>query len=265
MGRYDGNTNQMVSKVVEVFDESAGVQRAGGSVAQISQVFKFGFQPSIGTTELPVWDVTAVYDYLTTAKTMTISSDAAAGTDDAAGTGARTVKITGQGDNGVEVSETLTMNSSVAVSTTRPYRRVYRMQVMTAGASATNTGNIYLGASTVTGGIPAEKYAMITTGEGQTLMALYTVPAGKTAFMVNFNLTQTGGGTGLATIRLLARPSGGAWNVKNKFTVNNNTVNTNLIDSPPPFAAGTDIEVRAKADTGTLPVSATFGLILKDV
>jgi hypothetical protein len=262
MGRYDGHQQGLQAKLLEQADIDSNIRRAAGEVVGISQVFKFGHNGAVGTTEIEVWDVTTAYSYLASAKTLTISSDSAA--DTAAGSGARTVQITGQGDDGVEIRETLTMNSSIAVSTVNQYRRVYRAQVMTAGASAVNTGRIYIGASTVTNGVPIEKYAAISPEEGQTLMCVYTVPTGKTALLTSLFVAQVGV-AGNCTVRLKARPLGGAWNVKDKFVINNNAVQINHDSVPVAFAGGTDISITAEAAASTVPITGTFGIILKDV
>lgn len=69
--------------------------------------------------------------------------------DTAAGTGARTVFISGLDSNYDVISETVTLNGTSAVQTVRSYLRVNSFLIMSAGSGKTNAGSITL---RVTGG-----------------------------------------------------------------------------------------------------------------
>ena len=83
------------------------------------------------------------------------------------------------------------------------------MEVLTAGSGGANAGKVYAGTGTITSGVPANKYAVIAIGENQTLMALWTVPAGYTAYIHQLNVSQ-GATTAnkYTTIRLKVRNEG---------------------------------------------------------
>lgn len=144
-----------------------------GNVPGHSTVNKFGHN-SAGAAGLDMWDAGVAYNYYpTTAQACTIVSTSS--TDGNTLAGAWTVTVYGLDSNWAEISETVTMNGTTPVALTNNYIRLYRAVVMTAGSNETNTGVI-----TVTGG--GNIGIHIAIGEGQTQQAIYTVPAGKTAY-----------------------------------------------------------------------------------
>jgi len=76
------------------------------------------------------------------------------------------------------------MDGTTTVTTTQTFLRVFRMSVETAGTSGNNIGNISV---TYTGG--SDVAATITAGNGQTLMTLYTIPAGYTGYLLSMNIS----------------------------------------------------------------------------
>ena len=105
------------------------------------------------------------------------------------GTGARTVRVYGLDENWAEVNEDVILNGVGDVPTVNTYLRIYRMSILTAGSGGTNAGAI-----TATAQTDATVTASIAIGEGQSLMAIYTVPAGKTAYMTRMYATLSGSG-----------------------------------------------------------------------
>jgi hypothetical protein len=119
---------------------------------------------------------------------MTVSSSNA--NDTSAGTGARTIQISGLDGSYNEVSETITMNGQTAVTTSNSYIRMNRALVLTAGSGGANAGIIYVGTGTVTAGVPVNKYTTINgDGLNQSLQAFWTVPAGYTAYIYQTNIS----------------------------------------------------------------------------
>ena len=112
--------------------------------------------------------------------------------------------------------------------------------------------------------------ALILGSNNQTLMALYTVPAGKTAYMTHFDVFLAGASRSSDfDVKLVARNSGGVFQIKHHAAMIDGG-NTHLrIDYAPynKFPAKTDIEMRVQALTGGVTVaavSASFDLILLD-
>ncbi len=142
-------------------------------------VQKFGRTPDIdsGDTNEDIWDGTGAYaGWLSANTAMTISSSSANDTE--VGTGARTIKVFGLVENAdgdwVETSESKNLDGQTAVNLTNSYIRVYRAYLTGTGSGDVNAGTIYVGSGTVTSGVPANVYAQIQPGIGQTLMAIYS-------------------------------------------------------------------------------------------
>lgn len=218
---------------------------------------KFGFNPDVGTTEESIWDLGGIYDYLSSAQTLTISSDDA--NDTSAGTGARTVTIFGYDSNFAAIKESVTLNGQTPVSTSGEFIRVFRMVVNSAGSGGENAGKIYAGTGTVTAGVPANPYAAITEGRNQTLMCVWTVPGNKNAYMTSVFVSSQNSSNATVQIRLVARPENEVFQTKYEFIV---TQAGGPIwapfNIPNKFTSKTDIEIRAISSVGASDVSAAL-------
>src|SRR5210317_1698251 len=129
---------------------------ARGLVRGTTVIHKFGRNPSVGGIPETIWEQGGVYTYLTVASTVYVyGADAQ---DSAAGTGALTVTVQGLDANYNAIEETLTVDGAVS---TKSFLRVFRAFVASAGS-------VY--------------------GQGQTNLALYTIPAGKTGYLTNWNV-----------------------------------------------------------------------------
>ena len=235
------------------------LQVSQGLVANTKTVFKFGFNDAVGTSEETVWAGSTLYAYPPSASTMTVSSSSTL--DTAAGTGARTVTISGLDASYAEQSETITLDGRTAVTTVGTYIRVNRAFVVTAGSTATAQGNIYIGTGTVTTGVPANIYALIGLGDNQTLMALWTVPAGYTAYLESAYINAGGTtSTQFVIARFIQRPFGGVFRTASKVTLHDSIGNF-FNEIPPSFPEKTDLEVRALSSAGTNQVGSSFTLI----
>lgn len=150
---------------------------AAGLIPGSTGVNKFGENPDIsaGTTE-DVWDGGGTYSFPTTADITHIRQP--------------TNQATMQGETievqGLDASWVLTVQTVVldGTDTTTPVAlgtallRVFRMRVL---ADVVTTQDVEL--RNVGGGTT---YSLIQAGNNQTLMAIYTVPAGKTAYMTQY-------------------------------------------------------------------------------
>jgi hypothetical protein len=223
--------------------------------------FKFGFNPDVDDSLETVWAEGGLYSYIETATVLKVSSSSA--NDTSAGTGARTVTLFGLDANYAEISETVTLNGQAAVNTTKTYIRINRMVVNTAGSGGQNAGVIYAGDGTVTSGVPADKYATIAIGDNQTLMALWTVPADHTAYLLQKDVTAaTAQNNKYAEIHLVARPFGEVFQTKDKHVIDNGVLHQTY-SIPLKFEEKTDIEVRCIGDSAAadIAVSASLDII----
>lgn len=235
-----------------------------GSISGRSVVNKFGHTENVTTDLTDIWNDGGIYVFPSSATTMTLSSTDA--NDTIAGTGARTVEIQGLDTNYSQISETLEMDGLNGVTSDKSYLRVYRMKVMAAGTTGWNEGNIYLGTGAITDGIPAVIHAEITIdagagveGENQTLMAIYTVPAGKTGLIWNLDVA-----TSLdkpVEVWLKVRPFGEVFQTKIRTELIKNHDHTTK-KFPIKVTEKSDIRVSARTDTQTTDLSASFDIEL---
>lgn len=212
-------------------------------------VFKFGYNPAISTAEETVWDNGGIYSYPTSATQMKVSSSNDSDTS--------TVLIYGLDSSYNEISESITITGQTEVTTSNSFVRVYRAKV-TANAPS---GNIYIGTGTVTLGVPSTVYARIITGENQTLMAVWTVPAGYTGYIYQFTVSSgTTASNKYATGRLKVRPFGQVFQTKSIVTLNNTFINFEL-GMPIIVEEKSDIEIRSIISSGTDAISGTFTVV----
>jgi len=234
------------------------LQIARNQIAYHYPLFKFGFNPDVDNSLETVWAEGGLYSYLSAATVLKVSSSS---TDDAAaGTGARTVLLSGLDGDYNEISETVTLNGQTAVNTTKSFLRIFRMVVKSAGTGGQNAGVIYAGTGTVTTGVPANKYATIAIGDNQTLMALWTVPAGHTAYLNQTDVTvATTQNNKYCTTTLVARPLGEVFQAKDKFVIAEGG-HIQQYKHPLEFAEKTDIEVRAIGDSAGADIAISAGM-----
>lgn len=223
------------------------LQVSRGLINGHKRVFKFGYNGVIQNVEETIWDVGGLYAYPSSAVAMTATSSSGA-TDE-------NVEVTIQGvdTNYAELSETVTLDSSGTATTTGNFLRVYRAFVSGSTASA---GNITITNSSTT-------YAYLSAADQQTLMALWTVPAGYTAYLFQIDTTAfTVQNNKVATVRMVTRELNGVFRTQNKFDLFEGSYHQD-ITCPQPIPEKTDIEFRAIADSSNadLRVAATFDIV----
>lgn len=243
--------------IAQRLDEGVDIQRGAFGDFQ----YKFGYNGDVGTTEETVWDEGGKYVYPASAAVRLVTSNSP--TDSASASGARTVEIFGLDSEYSAVNETITLDGLSAVATQNSYLRLNRMIVRSAGGNGANAGLIYAGSGSVTSGVPTTKLARISTGENQTLMCTWTVPKDKRAYLGKVGVSSFGNTNAFLTVRLIARPEGEVFQVKDKFTVTR-ALNEFEHMTPVKFGPKTDLEVRATASSGTLDASAFMDMIVLD-
>jgi len=182
--------------------QSSNLAIAAGQVSGRSAVNKFGVNPDVDTTSDPedIWGgATALWVPPTTARTHQIASTSTADDGDPAGTGAHSITITGLDANFAVQSEEIELNGTTDVPTANTYTRIYRMFITAAGSGGTNAGTI-----TATADTDSTVTAQITIGVGQTGMAIFSVPDGKSFYLSMLATTVLGvGATTIADMRLI--------------------------------------------------------------
>jgi hypothetical protein len=153
------------------------LELACGNIAGVSQVNKFGASLAVtaDTTE-DIWDGGGTYAYPATALMVKVSQ-----TVDQSTMRGATIEVQGLDANWALVVQDVVLDASLTttpVVMTTPLIRVFRMKVM-ADVVIDSPIRCHNAAEDV-------DYAVISIGNNQTLMALYTVPAGKTAFITSY-------------------------------------------------------------------------------
>ena len=251
-----------VSSITRVgTSEPFELQLAREQISFHKTLYKFGFNPDIDDALETVWAQGGLYSYLSAATVLKVSSSDA--NDTSAGTGARTVTLYGLDANYDEISETVTLSGQTAVNSTLSYLRINRMIVRSAGTGGKNAGVIYAGTGTVTSGVPANKYATIAIGDNQTLMALWTVPRGYTAYLLQTDVTlATTQNNKYCTVSLVVRPYNEVFQVKDRFV---KAESSTTLDYSVPLKINekSDIEYRAIGDSAgaDIAISAGFEII----
>ena len=236
-----------------------GIQVSNGDIDGVGYIEKFGYQDTVPNGDIAtVWDGTGLYDYLTTATTVTVTSDNP--NDNPAGSGARQVEI-----QGLDQDYNLAIEAvNLGATSTTTFIRVFRVRVCVSGGSNPNEGVI-----SVTGGgktlAQIGKLANNADGHGQTNMCVYTVPAGKTAYLTQWTVS-SGKQNADTVAKFMSRdtlhPDDGAWNVKDITEIQASTFIKDY-KVPLKFTEKTDIEVRAFSNSGS-SCSSSFNLILID-
>lgn len=187
--------------IVAIPANSPELLAALGRLDGIATVRKFGRNDAVGTGSYEdIWTVGGDYNFLTAASAVQIAAGGNAA-DDAAGAGARSVTVVGLDENWAEATETITTaGASASSATTTTFIRVYRAYVANVGTyGGNNTGDITIettGSTTV---------CQIDADLGQTQMAIYTVPAGKTAYLPRLHVGIAQSANKEASIRVWRR------------------------------------------------------------
>jgi len=211
-------------------------------------VFKFGFNPDVDSAEETVWDVGGIYAYPSSAVAMTVTTDAGTPAND---NGVKVI-VFGLDEDYNEVNDEVTLAGAGTATTTQTFFRVFRAYV---SGSQAPTGNL-----NITNG--GTTYARITLNENQTLMAMWTVPAGYTGFLDHVNIaTGTTNANQYVTAQIVQRTQGGVFRVMMKQTLSSGGVADFLLRYPIEISEKTDLEVRAESSGSNNLISANFSIV----
>jgi len=246
-----------------IWGENFALNLARGKVRGTSYVEKFGRNPSVATSIETIWDRGGIYQYLTSAAAVYVySADA---NDGLTGTGARKVTIQGLDTNYNLVQEEVTVNGAASTQT---FLRVYRSFITEAGSDGYNRADLVIstaasGAGTVLAQIGGDGTGVNYIGFGQTMLSLYTVPAGKTAYLTQWTIGAADYNTSTsAFLRTRLPVNGFVMTTADTMSVSGGLHVKNYV-IPLKFNEKVDIEVQAFNGSGT-QISSTFNLILLD-
>jgi len=217
----------------------------------LSHVHKFGAVPAMSQNQTgTIWDVNDTnYPWSSFASAGTLSVPAVNASDNG-----KTIRIIGLNASYDEIQEDVTVSSAEATATSNSFIRVYRAFVT--NGSATNVANINVqkGGTTV---------LRISANKGQTLMAVYTVPAGYTAYLLKGVATCQSGAdaTGDMFVRYFGEAS---FRVGHSFEVSGSG-GEYMYDFGIPLRIPekSDIDVRATVRSNNARVTAAFDMLLE--
>lgn len=256
---------------------------AEGYVPSVTSINKFGRNTEIDSTvTADVWDggktvgalpagTSLIWVAPTAAAKHDITSTSTDDDGNPAGDGARTIKLFGLPDwDNSEISEIITMNGTGNVETVNDYVIIYRMQILTKGATNVNVGTI-----TATAKAPSATTitARIEVGKGQTQMAIFAIPSIQKFYIDRFyaNMNKAGGANGQVDVALLVNPEPDAelTNFLTKHTFGLEKVGTTAFlipfTTPKTIVGPAIIKVQVVSATNDMDVSAGFdGMIVNN-
>jgi hypothetical protein len=216
---------------------------AQGLVSGTSSINKFGYRESIPNSYQTIWDGTADYAYAAAGTVLAVADNTSSDNNG-------TVEVQGLDQNYAPITETLTIGGSAS---SNQFLRVFRARMITANTGSINVDEIRIKRATT-------DLAIILAAAGQTLMSLYTIPAGKTGYLIRLQGNVDANNDAL--FRLISRPLNESFNVKGQFGV---FASGFTVEYPIPlvFTEKTDLQVVAKSQNN-VGGGAIFDLILKD-
>ena len=256
-----GRRNKDLHEVVILADKDGNLQNAGGAASNIpiangdlvgyTAVHKFGaLDGTVGTGWSTIWTAAETsgqqlypWPVIGDASVVTVVSDSSSDTTN--------VTLEGLDTNYAFQSETLTLTGTVAVTGTKTFHRVNRAYM---SGTATNVGNIEVtnaGDDVITE-IKAER--------GQTLQAIYTIPADCTGFLSTVQMTSSKNQA--VEVGIFVRPFGGAFRVSGGVFLFQND-HTIEYASPIKITEKSDIDIRAIGSSNGV-ISASFDLLIVD-
>jgi len=235
-----------------------------GNVAGHSLVHKFGRNEGVPNGS---WEVVnllgSTWPILTAATTVRVKAGAA--TDAAGLTGAREITVQGIDSNLAEISEAVaTAGASASSATSASFWRVHRAWVSSAGNTAHNVAAV-----TIENSAGGTDLIQIAAEEGQTQFAAWSVPTGKTAYLLS--LTAQVDSNKTANIRLFNRAGLNDWSgaqASQRLKLFFDGVEGGLSFQPrspgSAIPALSDIWVEAFGDGAVSEVSVDFELLVVD-
>lgn len=222
---------------------------ARGLVKGTTFIHKFGAVPamSVNTTGT-LWDVNdTIYPWSAWDSAGTITVDRAN-----AGDANKQITVVGLDSNYNNIQETITLTNATGNSSTNSFKRVFRAFVVN-GTENVGLISIKKGATTV---------AAIIAGKGQTLMAVYTIPAGYTGYLCKGTATAQAGAdaTGDMFVRYFGQSN---FRVGHSFEVDGDG-GQYMYDFtiPIPIPAKSDIDIRVTTRSNNGRYTAAFDIIL---
>jgi|TARA_B110000881_G_scaffold163756_1_gene146841 hypothetical protein len=225
---------------------------SGGYISDHTFNHKFGAVPSMasGTTG-SVWDIDdTVYPWAALDTPAVVNVERTNADDNG-----ETVTVEGLDGDYLEVSEDIVISGADQVGT-QLFKRINRAFI---SGGSTNAGNIDIEAGAAGG----TTVARIQAGRGQTLMAVFTVPAGKTAYMYRITATAqaTKDATGLMYVR---EGENTAYRINHTWEFSGGGEYITNFAFPLPVSEKSDIDMRITTRANNGRYTIAFDVLLVD-
>ena len=207
---------------------------------------KFGVNPNLVAGSQSIWTQGGLYpwDVLDTAGTLTGVSTSASDT--------LTATLYGLDENWNLQTEEVTFTGTSSFTTTKTWKRVYRLT-----CNDTNIGVLTFSRS-------GSVVLHVEAGKAQTLMSVYTVPAGYRCFGLQFTAGIGKGGD--ASFQMMVRDNYNAsdFRVRGEIELYQSTF-TQTYAVPVPLMQKSDIDFRAITSGNNFPATGSFDLLLQKI
>lgn len=229
----------------------------------VHYIRRAGANPDVDSATAPedLWSGAGLYTgFPSAAEAVRITSSSA--NDAAAGSGARTVFISGLDTNGNFLSETLMLNGTTPVVSVGSYKRLNRAYVLTSGSSNTafNAGTITIQQNVTT----ATVFGIIDPGINELRTTAYTIPTNTTGVLTAFEAsgvrtTASFHGVVALFIRQLSQAAG----LSEQMDISNTLVARRTVRGGIYLPAGTDVVMRViSTSTNDIAVSGAIEITL---
>lgn len=244
---------------------------AKGNIGGHSLVHKFGRNAAVGTSYVPL-SFGAVYQTPQPAAATTLRVKAGHADDTAAGDGARGVTVQGLDETGALVTEALvTAGESASSATTTTFIRLFRAYVDSSGTyvgtgSASHADDVVI--ENGSGGTDWLTIDATGFARGQSEVGAYTVPLGKTAYLMSYGITSDGtkAHSWMMFKREYVLAAAAPYQARRlQFeSVGFQGQTRAILSAPSEYGELTDLGFVAKVASGTADIAVEFELLLVD-
>ena len=251
------DADSIVARVISDEQDIAEGKRAGYSI-----VNKFGRNADVDSgAPADIWEGLLTYTGFPTGAAELVTVTSSSINDTSAGSGARTVSISGLDATGVEQTETVILAGTGLVDSANTYTRVNRVIVLTSGSSnqAFNAGILSVAHKTTTANI----FAKVPIGFNQSQIGCYTIPLGKTGYLRVIQVWVKKSNTANIDGGIWIRENGASPRIVDIFSASQADGYDEKIYGGKPLPALTDIAIRVTAaSTTNVEVICHFDIIL---
>lgn len=240
------------------------MRACAGLIEGVSPLFKFGENKDIDTASVPedVISGGGIKLFPTAASTVSIVSSSVQDIL-TTGTGLHSLHIQGLDSNFDQIEESIDLNGTTPVITTKSYLRIHRAYGYQGGSGEAAAGDITLTHDEGT-------ISMITAGHGQTQDATYTVPRDHLILIdrIKASLERTAGGAGAEVHLDIRLPDTSVW--REQATVSIAAGGSSFVERDTdlwfPVVEKTDMRIRVtQVATNNTAISAAFDALLIDL